>query len=103
MTACMRSGWRRNAPPNSSHSLDRPRRVIVGTDVPPEQQVGANTQDWVIWRNADTGDEIARSPLLPAVNSGTMVEPGDAGRMYFLAQNGKIIELTARPLSPTKE
>ncbi|MEA2774687.1 MAG: hypothetical protein QOF90_93 [Acetobacteraceae bacterium] len=73
------------------------RRVLVGTDVPPGQQVGANTQDWVVWRNADNGDEIARSPLLPAVNSGTMVEPGDAGRMYFLAQNGKIIELTVRP------
>lgn len=73
------------------------RRVLVGMDVPSGQQVGANTQDWVVWRNADSGDEIARSPLLPAVNSGTMVEPGDAGRMYFLAQNGKIIELTVRP------
>jgi len=74
-----------------------PRRVLVGTDVPPGQQIGANTQDWVVWRNADTGDELARSPLLPAVNAGTMVEPGYAGRMYFLAQSGKILELTVRP------
>src|SRR5207237_1630305 len=29
------------------------RRVLVGTDVPPDQAVGANTQDWVVWRNAD--------------------------------------------------
>jgi hypothetical protein len=65
------------------------RRVLVGTDVPPGQQVGANTQDWVVWRNADTGDEIARSPLLRAVNGGTMVEPGYAGHMYFLAQDGQ--------------
>jgi hypothetical protein len=79
------------------------RRVLVGTDVPPGQQLGANTQDWVVWRNADTGDEIARSPLLPAVNAGTMVEPGYARRMYFLAQNGKIIELTVRPVRPGKE
>lgn len=79
------------------------RRVLVGTDVPPTQQVGANTNDWVVWRNAGTGDEIARSPLLQAVNGGTMVEPGYAGRMYFLAQNGNIIELTVRPLSPTGE
>ncbi|HEX8800503.1 MAG TPA: hypothetical protein VF772_17925 [Terriglobales bacterium] len=78
------------------------RRVLVGTDVPPGQQVGANTQDWVVWRNADTGDELARSPLLQAVNSGTMVEPGYAGRMYFLAQNGNIIELTVRPFSRTE-
>jgi hypothetical protein len=79
------------------------RRVLVGTDVPPGQQIGANTQDWVVWRNADTGDEIARSPLLPAVNGGTMVEPGYAGRMYFLAQNGKIIELRVRPVRPGKK
>ena len=52
------------------------RRVLVGTDVPPGQQIGANTQDWVVWRSADTGRELARSPLLSAVNSGTMVEPG---------------------------
>ena len=79
------------------------RRVLVGTDVPPDQQVGANTQDWVVWRNADTGEEIARSPLLPAVNGGTMVEPGYAGHMYFLAQNGKLIELTVRPVRRGQE
>ena len=79
------------------------RRVLVGTDVPPGQQIGANTQDWVVWRNADTGEEIARSPLLSAVNGGTMVEPRYAGRMYFLVQNGKIIELTVRPVRMGKE
>jgi hypothetical protein len=79
------------------------RRVLVGTDVPRNQQIGTNTQDWVVWRNAETGHEIARSPLLQAVNGGTMVEPGYAGRMYFLAQSGKIIELTARPLRPGRE
>ena len=79
------------------------RRVLVGTDVPRGQQIGANTQDRVVWRNADTGEEIARSRLLPAVNGGTMVEPGYAGRMYFLAQNGKIIELRARPVRPGKK
>ena len=81
----------------------RHRRVLVGTDVPPGQQIGANTQDWVVWRNADTGEEIARSRLLSAVNSGTMVEHGYAGHMYFLAQNGEIIELTARPACPGTE
>jgi hypothetical protein len=79
------------------------RRVLVGTDVPPGQQIGANTQDWVVWRDAGTGNEIARSQLLQAVNGGTMVEPGYAGRMYFLAQNGNIIELTVRPLRRTEE
>jgi hypothetical protein len=71
--------------------------------VPPDQQVGSNTQDWVVWRNANTGDEIARSPLLSAVNSGTMVEPTYDGHMYFLAQNGQIMELTARTSDPDEE
>jgi len=78
------------------------RRVLVGTDVPAGQQIPGNTNDWVVWRNADTGDEIARSPLLPAVNAGNMVEPGYGGRMYYLAQNGQIIELTVRPVRPGK-
>jgi hypothetical protein len=78
------------------------RRVLVGTDVPSGQTPGSNTNDWVVWRNADTGDELARSPLLQAVNGGTMVEPGYAGRMYFLAQNGNIIQLRVRPLGPTE-
>jgi len=73
------------------------RRVLVGTDVPSGQQPGSNTNDYVVWRNADTGEELARSQLLTAVNGGTMVEPAYAGRMYFLAENGKIIELTVRP------
>jgi hypothetical protein len=79
------------------------RRVMVGTDVPSDQTPGNNTNDWVVWRNAETGDEIARSPLLRAVNAGTMVEPGYAGRMYFLAQDGKIIELTVRPALPGQQ
>ena len=84
------------------------RRVLVGTDVPsqlmpPSCPIGGGTQDSVVWRDADTGDEIARSPLLSAVNAGTMVEPGYAGRMYFLAQNAKIMELTVRPVRPGQE
>jgi len=84
------------------------RRVLVGTDhasqlMPPSCPPGAGPQDSVVWRNADTGDEIARSPLLSPVSGGTMVEPGYAGRMYFLADNGKIMELTARPARPGQQ
>src|SRR5215470_7873739 len=58
------------------------RRVLVGTDaagqpMPPSCPVGGGTQDSVVWRKADTGDEIAgTSAQVPAVNKGTMVEPG---------------------------
>ena len=75
----------------------RHRRVLVGTDIPAGQSPGDNTQDRVVWRDAETSLELARSPLLPVVNTGTMVEPGYAGRMYYLATHGKIIELTVRP------
>lgn len=79
------------------------RRVLVGTDVPIDQVPGSNTNDWVVWRNAETGEEIARSPLLQSINDGTMVEPAYSGSMYFLAENGKIIELTVRPAHPGKK
>src|SRR5262249_56450842 len=66
----------------------RNRRVLVGTalpDCPPPgtdcQTPGHNTQDYVVWRDAESGRELARSPELLAVNTGTMVEPGYAGRM----------------------
>ena len=78
------------------------RRVLVGTDVPRNQEIDSNTEDFVVWRNADTGAELARSLQL-AVNTGTMVEPGYAGRMQFLAENGKIIELTALPVGRAEE
>jgi hypothetical protein len=79
------------------------RRVLVGTDVPIGQVPGSNTNDWVVWRNAETGEEIARSPLLQSINDGTMVEPAYSGEMYFLAESGKIIELTVRPARTGKE
>jgi hypothetical protein len=74
----------------------RRSRVLVGTAIPDGQKPGQNTQDQVVWREADTGRELARSPLLPAVLSGTMIQPGYAGRAYYLAENG-IIELTVQP------
>jgi hypothetical protein len=79
------------------------QRVVVGTETPVGQFPGMNTQNRVIWRNAGTGAERTRTDLLPAVSTGSMVEPGYAGRMYYLAQEGKIIELTVRPASASKK
>jgi hypothetical protein len=79
----------------------RQRRVLVGTDVPPGQFPGNNTQNRVIWREAETGLELARSDLLPAVVTGTIVEPGYAGRMYYFTEESKLIELTVKP-TPAK-
>jgi len=75
------------------------RRVLVGTEVPEGQPPAYNTLNRVIWREAETGRELARTDLLRAVNTGTIVEPGYSGRMYYLARDGKIIELKVRPAS----
>jgi len=81
----------------------RERRVLVGTDVPPGQFPGNNTANTVVWREAETGRELARSDPLPAVVTGTIVEPGYAGRMYYFTEESnltdpnKLIELSVQP------
>ena len=77
----------------------RERRVVVGTEIPFGEPLGSNTRNRVIWREAEAGRQLARSRLLPAVNTGTMIQPGYAGRMYYMAEEGKLIELTVRPSS----
>lgn len=71
------------------------RRVLVGTELPPDQPLTGNTLSDVIWRDAATGRELARtSEPLPAISSGSMVEPYYSGKMLYLAREGTIIELT---------
>jgi hypothetical protein len=65
------------------------RRVVVGTEIPDGQFPGANTQDRVVWRAAETGRELTRTDLLPVVDTGTMIQPGYAGRMYYMASRGQ--------------
>jgi len=75
----------------------RNRRVLVATDIPAGEYPGSNKTNTVVWRDAETGRELARSKPLPAVVSGTMVEPGYGGRMYYFSENSKLIELSVRP------
>jgi len=72
------------------------RRVVVGTEIPFGERLGKNMLDRVVWRVAATGRELARSRLLPAILNGSMVQPGYAGRMYYL-QVDKLIELSVSP------
>ena len=73
------------------------RRVVVGTELPPGQPLGGARRDFVVWRDAATGRELARTPLaLTAISTGSMVEPYYFGRMYYLAKSGEIIELTVQ-------
>lgn len=66
-------------------------RVLVGTDIPGIP--GANYFDWAVWRNAATGQEIARSTLLPAMTQGTMIQPYYFGDMFYEGQAGTLIKL----------
>ncbi len=74
------------------------RRVLVGTDIPGIEIPGNNRHDFAVWRNAATGQELARSPLLPAMTQGTMIQPYYNGDMFFEGQSGTLIKLMPRPL-----
>ncbi len=74
------------------------KRVLVGTDIPGPEIPGNNLNDFVVWRNAKTGEEIARSPLLPAMTQGTMVQPYYFGEMFYEGQLGQLIKLKPHPL-----
>jgi hypothetical protein len=71
-------------------------RVLVATDSP-GQNAASPTYQYVVWRDAATGRELARSPALTPISSGSMVEPSYGGRMDYLATNGQILELAVRP------
>ncbi|HUA35363.1 MAG TPA: hypothetical protein VMA09_17265 [Candidatus Binataceae bacterium] len=72
-------------------------RVIVGSDIPGAQIPDANTQDEVVWRKAATGQEIARSARLPAMTSGTMVQPYYFGEMFYPGAAGSLYRLEPAP------
>lgn len=68
-------------------------RIIVGTDIPGIEIPGNNSHDYAVWRNAATGQEIARSQLLPAMTQGTMIQPYYSGEMFFEGQLGELVKL----------
>lgn len=74
------------------------KRVLVGTDIPGPEIPGNNRNDYAVWRNAKTGEEIARSPLLPAMTQGTMIQPYYSGEMFYEGQLGQLIKLIPHPI-----
>lgn len=71
------------------------RRVLVGTELPNGQPLTGNATNDVVWRDAATGRELARTAqCLPAVSTGSMVEPYYGAKMLYLAREGTIIEVT---------
>ena len=81
----------------------RSRRVLVGTEIPPGQVPLGNDSDFVVWRDAQTGDELARTQALPAMTSGTMIQPYYFGKMFYMGLDpGNLIELTVEPAPATR-
>lgn len=91
--------WKANQTTTEFTTLIGPsnERVLVGTDFYPEIP-GNNHNDFAVWRNAATGQELARSPILPAMTQGTMIQPYYNGDMFFEGQSGTLIKLIPRPL-----
>lgn len=96
----LKTVWKVNQTTTEFTTLIGPKdaRVLVGTDIPGPEIPGNNLNDFAVWRNAATGQELARSPLLPAMTQGTMIQPYYNGDMFFEGQSGTLIKLMPRPL-----
>jgi hypothetical protein len=75
----------------------RSRRVLIGTEIPPGQAPDQNTTDFVVWRDAQTGGELARTRQLPAMTSGAMIQPYYFKKIFYLGLEGDVLELTTQP------
>jgi hypothetical protein len=75
------------------------QRILIGTDIPIKffKQLKNYSSEAVVWRDAATGKELARSDDFPKMSSGILVTPGYAGLQYFLTAYAHIIELQVNP------
>jgi hypothetical protein len=75
------------------------KRVLIGTDIDVRffRQLKSYTTEAVIWRDAATGEELARSDAFPKMSAGILVTPGYGGLQYLLTADGHIIALQVDP------
>ncbi len=73
-------------------------RVWVGTDIPGAEIPGQNKTDTVVFRDAATGRELARSARVPAMTQGSAVQPGYGGSVFFPGAKGTLIKMTPHPV-----
>jgi hypothetical protein len=91
--------WKKDQTTTEWATLIGPRdqRVWVGTDIPGAQIPGQNKNDVVVFRDAATGRELARSKRLPVMTMGSAVQPGYDGSVYFPGATGTLVKLTPSP------
>jgi hypothetical protein len=73
------------------------RRVWVGTEIPDVEIPGQNKTDRVVFRDAATGQELARSASLPAMTQGSAIQPGYDGSVFFPGATGTLVKVTPSP------
>jgi hypothetical protein len=73
------------------------RRVWVGTDIPGAEIPGQNKTEKVVFRDAATGRELARSRKVPQMTQGSAIQPGYGGSVFFPVATGTLIKVTPRP------
>ena len=72
-------------------------RVWVGTDIPGAEIPGQNKTERVVFRDAATGRELARSARVPQMTQGSAVQPGYGGSVFFPGAKGTLIKVTPHP------
>jgi len=72
-------------------------RVWVGTDIPGAEIPGQNKTETVVFRDAATGRELARSARVPQMTQGSAVQPGYDGNVFFPVATGTLIKMTPTP------
>jgi hypothetical protein len=73
------------------------RRAIVASSVPGAEIPGANKHDEVVWRNAATGQELARSERLPEMTPATMIQPSYSGNVLYPGLQGSLYKVVPAP------
>jgi hypothetical protein len=72
-------------------------RVWVGTDIPGAEIPGMNKTERVVFRDAATGRELARSGRVPQMTQGSAIQPGYGGSVFFPVATGTLIKVTPSP------
>ena len=71
-------------------------RVLLGTnfEVDPIEVFGVGDAvygEQFVWRNAATGEELARSDFVDGMTIGTLPTPGYGGLAYMMQQDGGMV------------
>ncbi len=99
-TSGIQTVWKKTETTTEWATLIGPKghRVWVGTDIPRAEIPGRNKTDRVVFRDAATGRELARSARVPYMTQGSAVQPGYGGSVFFPGAEGTLVKVTPHPV-----